>query len=357
MRHARTPADGADGATEHALPGDGVSGGVPAAARGRAGLEVAQADPALELFLRLYCRRGAVAGGGAAFSEAAGSASVRVVRPETPIALPADRRPSGAVFCRDAIRSSRRASPGDGSCPRGRASPRSRALSRRPMRAPSPLAWSPTAPCRLADRAKHLASLYVDERRRRDPRRGSTRASSCRATPRSWPPAPPASIRWVAALEGPATLVDEITDAIGARAGWPPHRPDVVGISAPFPGNVYGAFRLARAIRAGTSGGAFGPGRRLRQHRAARLGEPRVFDSFDYVTLDDGERPLLSLLRAPRRRGDDGRRRCTGRSCAKNGSRGPQDRRRGPRRAAHGGPARRPTPGCRSTATSRCSRC
>src|SRR5438270_5052075 len=27
------------------------------------------------------------------------------------------------------------------------------------------------------------------------------------------------------------------------------------------------------------------------------LREPRVFDYFDYVTLDDGERPLLSLIR------------------------------------------------------------
>ena len=26
------------------------------------------------------------------------------------------------------------------------------------------------------------------------------------------------------------------------------------------------------------------------------LREPRVFDYFDYVTLDDGERPLLNLL-------------------------------------------------------------
>ena len=31
-----------------------------------------------------------------------------------------------------------------------------------------------------------------------------------------------------------------------------------------------------------------------------------MFDSFDYVTLDDGERPLLSLLRHLRRLEDDG---------------------------------------------------
>ena len=33
------------------------------------------------------------------------------------------------------------------------------------------------------------------------------------------------------------------------------------------------------------------------------LREPRVFDYFDYVTLDDGERPLLNLL--TRLRGGD----------------------------------------------------
>ena len=34
------------------------------------------------------------------------------------------------------------------------------------------------------------------------------------------------------------------------------HAPDLVGLTAPFPGNVYGAFRIAQAIRHATSAAA-----------------------------------------------------------------------------------------------------
>jgi hypothetical protein len=67
-------------------------------------------------------------------------------------------------------------------------------------------------------------------------------------------------------------------------------------LSVPFPGSVYAAFRIAQAIKAAhpaivtVLGGGF-VNTELRELR-----EPRVFDHFDYVTLDDGERPLLALL-------------------------------------------------------------
>ena len=124
----------------------------------------------------------------------------------------------------------------------------------------------------------------------------SIRASSCRATARSWPRARRASIRWRAALEAPPTLVDDARSTRSARELCARHRPDLVGLTRAFPGNVYGAFRIARADQARAHRGAPRPRRRLRQHRAARAREPRVFDYFDYVTLDDGERPLLCLL-------------------------------------------------------------
>ena len=71
----------------------------------------------------------------------------------------------------------------------------------------------------------------------------------------------------------------------------------MVGISAPFPGNVYGAFRLARAIKQARPSARLILGGGYVNTELRDLREPRVFDSFDYVTLDDGERPLLSLLR------------------------------------------------------------
>jgi radical SAM superfamily enzyme YgiQ (UPF0313 family) len=70
----------------------------------------------------------------------------------------------------------------------------------------------------------------------------------------------------------------------------------VVLLSCPFPGSVYAAFRIAQTIKAGhpqiktVLGGGY-VNTELRE-----LAEPRVFDYFDFVTLDAGERVLLALL-------------------------------------------------------------
>jgi radical SAM superfamily enzyme YgiQ (UPF0313 family) len=70
-----------------------------------------------------------------------------------------------------------------------------------------------------------------------------------------------------------------------------------VAITAPFPGNVYAAFRMAQAIRAVAPRIQLVLGGGWVNTELRALSEPRVFDYFDYVTLDDGERPLLNLLR------------------------------------------------------------
>jgi hypothetical protein len=254
------------------------------------GLEIAQADPALELFLRLYSRQGlarvrsalAVAGSPAAASFAAQAeryletveAAVRFLQGRDPkLAARIVRRrflPEGPRFA-PLARALEEADAGE--APLGAAY---RELSR-------------------ADRAKHLASLYVDDvadaiREGIDPRFELSRyAEKLAESAASFDPL-------AAALEGPPTLVDELTDAIGGEL-CARHRPDLVGISAPFPGNVYGAFRLARAIRRARPGVRLVLGGGYVNTELRELGEPRVFDSFDYVTLDDGERPLLNLLR------------------------------------------------------------
>src|SRR6185369_16370461 len=98
-----------------------------------------------------------------------------------------------------------------------------------------------------------------------------------------------------AALEGTPTLVDATLDAIAGEL-VAAHRPDLVGLSVPFPGNVYGAFRLARAIKAAAPATRIALGGGWVNTELRSLAEPRVFDYVDYVTLDDGERPLLALL-------------------------------------------------------------
>jgi hypothetical protein len=98
-----------------------------------------------------------------------------------------------------------------------------------------------------------------------------------------------------ARLEGPPTPVDDVIDDVVDQL-WRTHAPEVVGLSLPFAGTVYGALRVAR---------------RFRQHRPdvviilgggwinttlRHLRDPGVFDYVDFITLDDGERPLQCLL-------------------------------------------------------------
>lgn len=73
-------------------------------------------------------------------------------------------------------------------------------------------------------------------------------------------------------------------------------KPSLVAFSVPFPGNLYSAFRCAQWIKQNhpeiktAMGGGF-PNTELRS-----LSDARVFEFFDYITLDDGEAPLETLI-------------------------------------------------------------
>lgn len=73
-------------------------------------------------------------------------------------------------------------------------------------------------------------------------------------------------------------------------------KPALVGLSVPFPGNLYGAFRIARAIKERDHRIVVALGGGYVNTELRRLSDPRVFTYVDFVTLDDGERPLLSLV-------------------------------------------------------------
>ena len=156
-----------------------------------------------------------------------------------------------------------------------------------------PLAWA-FGSLGTTDQARYLASLYVDDladvwRDGIDPkfelaRYGERLAASA-----------PAFEPLQAALDSEPTLVDEALEEL-TRELVARHQPDVVGMSAPFPGNVYGAFRMAKAIRIAAPNTKIVLGGGWVNTELRALEEPRVFDFFDYVTLDDGERPLLNLL-------------------------------------------------------------
>jgi radical SAM superfamily enzyme YgiQ (UPF0313 family) len=156
-----------------------------------------------------------------------------------------------------------------------------------------PLAWAFGA-LGLHDRARHFATLFLDDvadalREALDPRFEFVRYAESLAL--SQPTFEPLA----QALAAPPTFVDETLAAL-TREALDRHTPNVVLVSAPFPGNVYGAFRIAQEIKridpavVTVLGGGFA-NTELRE-----LAEPRIFDHFDHVCLDDGERPLLALL-------------------------------------------------------------
>jgi radical SAM superfamily enzyme YgiQ (UPF0313 family) len=156
-----------------------------------------------------------------------------------------------------------------------------------------PLAWA-FGSLGVQDRARHFATLYLDDladvlREAIDSRFEFVRyAESLAHSQESFEPL-------ARALAASPTLVDSTLERLTLQA-VERSKPSVVLLSVPFPGSVYGAFRMAQAIKAEypeitTVLGGGWVNTELRE-----LNEPRVFDYFDFVSLDDGERPLLALL-------------------------------------------------------------
>ncbi|MBL8508486.1 MAG: radical SAM protein [Chitinimonas sp.] len=156
-----------------------------------------------------------------------------------------------------------------------------------------PLAWAFGA-LGMQDRARHLATLYLNDladvlRDAVDERFEFVRYAESLAQ------AQPTFEPLAQALAAPLNLVDDLLAEL-TLAAIEREVPQVVLLSVPFPGAVYAAFRIAQTIKARHPqivtllGGGF-VNTELRE-----LTEARVFDYFDYVMLDAGERPLLALL-------------------------------------------------------------
>ena len=257
------------------------------------GYDVVQADPALELVLRLFSKAGLTQvkssleerfagrkrGVPASVSHFLVHADTYIERVEPLISFLQGRDPSLAlrIASRQFI-------------PEGA---RFRALTQFGTDADEQLAWAFGA-IGIADRAKYVATLAVDDladviKDGIDPRFTLSRYGEKLAA--SAPDFEPLA----AALAGPATLVDQTLDDV-TRDLIKKHDPDALGLTVPFPGNVYGALRMARTAKAlkpeltTVMGGGY-VNTELRS-----LKEPRLFDHIDYVTLDDGEAPFLRLL-------------------------------------------------------------
>ncbi|NQZ76829.1 MAG: radical SAM protein, partial [Ekhidna sp.] len=145
----------------------------------------------------------------------------------------------------------------------------------------------------IQDKAKHLATLYLEDLSDFiveciDPHFGFS--------------------RYAERLGRSANTFDELDDELQSELTFvdkytiqlldqqiQKSKPKIIGFSVPFPGNLYSAFRCAKHIKtiypkiSTTMGGGF-PNTELRD-----LKDPRVFQYFDFITLDDGEKPMQLL--------------------------------------------------------------
>ena len=261
-----------------------------------ADVEVAQADFSIELFLRLFSRAG--------MQEVRDALAARMPGPRRRAeraAVPAsvvhflEHADTYASLVEPVLAFLQGRDPGLALRIVGRAflpeGPRFAAIDR-PGGRPA-LGWA-FGELGTTDRARHLASLFVDDladvmRDGIDPRFELSRYGEKLA-------ASAATFDALAeALEEEPTLVDEALDQLTRQ--WVRDRtPDLVGLTVPFPGNLYGALRIARVVKAERPAARVALGGGYVNTELRQLNDPRVFDACDFITLDDGERPLLALI-------------------------------------------------------------
>ncbi|MBP6826081.1 MAG: radical SAM protein [Saprospiraceae bacterium] len=144
------------------------------------------------------------------------------------------------------------------------------------------------------DKAKHLATLYLEDlsdliQECVDPHFGFSRyAERLGRSANQFD-------ELYEALQQDYTYIDQLLiDTLETRmAGI---QPALVAISVPFPGNLYAAFRCAQWIKKHCPGVKTAMGGGFANTELRSLSEPRVFEFFDFITLDDGEAPIEHLI-------------------------------------------------------------
>ena len=96
-------------------------------------------------------------------------------------------------------------------------------------------------------------------------------------------------------LQKPHTLIDTLMlDIFSKRMAL--CKPDLVGFSVPFPGNLYSALRSAQWIRQNFPQVKIVMGGGYVNTELRSLTDPALFDFIDYLVFDDGELPLLRIM-------------------------------------------------------------
>ena len=97
------------------------------------------------------------------------------------------------------------------------------------------------------------------------------------------------------ALHQPYTYLDTILiDILKARMEMV--QPKLLAVSVPFPGNLYTAFRCAQWVKQNYPNVKTIMGGGFANTELRSLSDKRVFEFFDFITLDDGEAPIENLI-------------------------------------------------------------
>jgi radical SAM superfamily enzyme YgiQ (UPF0313 family) len=146
----------------------------------------------------------------------------------------------------------------------------------------------------LQDKAKYLASLYLDDiadvvRDGIDSDFALSRyAEELASSQFSFTPLYTKLIKKTSLLD---TWIQKITDRYLTET-----RPDIVGFTWPFPGNVYAGLKSAQHIKQIHKNIKIFAGGGFVNTELRELTDPRVFEFIDALTYDDGEKPLKNLL-------------------------------------------------------------
>ena len=96
-------------------------------------------------------------------------------------------------------------------------------------------------------------------------------------------------------LQKPFSLIDKLMLDIFSKK-ITEKKPEIVGFSVPFPGNLFSALRCAQWLKKEHSNIKIVMGGGYVNTELRSITDPKIFDYIDYLTFDDGELPLLRLM-------------------------------------------------------------
>ncbi len=146
----------------------------------------------------------------------------------------------------------------------------------------------------IQDKAKHLATMYLEDlsdliKECLDPHFGFSRYAEKLARSAG------SFDELHQSLQQPYTFIDNIVIGI-LEKHIRKNQPALIAISVPFPGNLYSALRCGQWIKRNFPAMKVVMGGGFANTELRSLNDPRVFESIDFITLDDGEAPIERLV-------------------------------------------------------------